>query len=219
MAEFKLGEESKYASTNSTTNKTEYLTLRNDGDHKDIRLMYRDSSDIKGYSVHEVELMGQNGAYKKYVSCLRDYNSPIDDCPLCKNNYKTMVKLYIPVYDIAEKKTCLWERGKQYFSRLSSICARFPDNIAGNIFEISRHGAKGDKNTYYDMLHVGNDNVTLDELPEVPKVLGTAVLEKTAEEMNAYLSTGKFPSTQTSQQPQQASPIPTRRTPVNTEVF
>lgn len=218
MAEFKLGEENNYGSANNTTTKTPYFTLKNDGDHKDVRLLYKDSNDIKGYSVHEVEMTGQNGSYKKYVNCLREYNSPIDDCPLCKANYRTITKVYVPLYDISEDKVCLWERGKQYFSRLSSICARFP-NVAGNIFEISRHGAKGSKDTYYDMLHVGSDNVTINDLPEAPNALGTAILDKTADEMNTYLQTGKFPSGQHTQQSQASSPIPTRRTPVNTEVF
>lgn len=218
MAEFKLGEENNYGSANNTTTKTPYFTLKNDGDHKDVRLLYKDSNDIKGYSVHEVEMTGQNGSYKKYVNCLREYNSPIDDCPLCKANYRTITKVYVPLYDISEDKVCLWERGKQYFSRLSSICARFP-NVAGNIFEISRHGAKGSKDTYYDMLHVGSDNVTINDLPEAPNALGTAILDKTADDMNTYLQTGKFPSGQHAQQSQASSPIPTRRTPVNTEVF
>lgn len=222
MAEFKLGEENKYGEQTEST-KTPYLQLRDDGDKKDVRLMYKNSDDIKGYSVHEVELMGQNGVYKKYVNCLRRYDSPIDDCPLCKANYKSITKLYIPVYDVNEKKAYLWERGKKYFSRLSSICARFP-NVAGNIFEISRHGARGSKETYYDMLHIDSDNVTLDELPEAPQPLGTAILEKSASEMNEYLHTGKFPyANQPAQSSTYSSPVPQtqRRTPANTdtEVF
>ena len=215
MAEFKLGEENNYGSNGGTSS---FFSLKEDGEVKKVRFMYRNSDDIKGYAVHEVQINGK----RRYVNCLRNYNSPIDDCPLCKSNSVQHVKLYIPIYDVNADKVCFWERGKKFFSRMSSICSRFPD-IVSHEFEIERHGAKGATDTTYEIFEVGHDNTKLEDLPEVPNVLGSIVLDKTAEEMNEYLRTGDFPYNKTSAQSHaQSSPIPQRRTPVNsnnTEVF
>ena len=204
--QFKMGEENNYGNSNTSS----FFSLKEDGEVKKVRFMYRDSNDIKGYAVHEVMINGK----RRYVNCLRNYNSPMDDCPLCKSGSVQQVKLYIPIYDINANKVSFWERGKKFFSRMASICSRFPDVIAHE-FEIERHGAKGSTDTTYEIFEVGHDNTTLEDLPEVPKVLGGIILDKTAEEMNEYLRTGEFPYNNTQTQHQQTpSPIPQRRTPV-----
>ncbi len=220
MAEFKLGEEKKYETTNNTE-RTQYFTLKDDGDKKDVRFMYKDSNDVKGYTVHEVILQGRTGPYKKYVDCLRGYDSPLDDCPLCKANYKRISKMYIPLYDLSTNQVCVWERSTDYFSRMSNICAKYP-NVVGTTFEITRYGQAGSRKVAYEIIPVAEDNTTLADLPEVPQVLGKTILQKSASDMNEYLATGKFPYNNNYNrvpQPQAANPIPQRRTPVNTEVF
>jgi hypothetical protein len=214
MAEFKLGEEQNYGNSSGSA----FLSLKDDGDVKNVRFMYRDSNDVKGVCVHEVQINGK----RRYVNCLRDYNSPIDDCPLCKNNFKQIVKVYVPLYDVAEQKVCFWERGKKYFSTLSGLCARYP-NLVSHTFDIERHGAKGSKDTTYNVYETGADATTLESLPEIPEVIGGVVMSKTADEMNTYLQTGDFPYNSQPQPHHQSSPVPNvvpqRRTPVNTEVF
>lgn len=216
MAEFKIGEENNYGTTNTSS----FFSIKEDGEVKKVRFMYRNADDIKGYAVHEVQVNGK----RRYVNCLRNYNSPIDDCPLCKSGSVQQVKLYIPIYDVNANKVCFWERGKKFFSRMSSICSRFPDIIAHE-FEIERHGAKGATDTTYEIFEVGHDNTKLEDLPEVPDVLGGIILDKSAQEMETYLRTGEFgymsTATATSTSTSMNSPIPQRRTPVNseTEVF
>lgn len=213
MAEFKIGEENNYGTSNTSS----FFSLKEDGEVKKVRFMYRDSNDIKGYAVHEVQVNGK----RRYVNCLRDYNSPIDQCPLCKSGSLQHVKLYVPIYDVNANKVCFWERGKKFFSKMSSICARFPDIVAHE-FEIERHGAKGATDTTYEIFETGHDNTRLEDLPEVPSVLGGIILDKTASEMNEYLRTGEFPYNNS--QPQQNNAVQQnilpRRTPVNNgEVF
>lgn len=211
MAEFKIGEENNYGSTGTSS----FFSLKEDGEVKKVRFMYRDSNDIKGYAVHEVQVNGK----RRYVNCLRNYNSPIDDCPFCKSGSIQQVKLYIPIYDVNANKVCFWERGKKFFSKMSSICSRFPDIVAHE-FEIERHGAKGATDTTYEIFETGHDNTRLEDLPEVPKVLGSIILDKTASEMNEYLRTGEFPySNNTQSVSNQQNNILPRRTPANHEVF
>ena len=38
-----------------------------------------------------------------------------------------------------------------------------------------------------------NDGTTLEDLPEIPQVLGTIVLDKSYEDMADYIETGSFP--------------------------
>jgi len=212
MARFTMGEENNYGSQGNSS----YFSLKEDGEVKKVRFMYRNASDVTGYAVHEVMINGK----KKYVNCLRDYNSPIDDCPFCKSGSNQQVKLYIPLYDIESGKVCFWERGKKFFSRMSSLCARFPD-LVSHVFEIERHGAKGATDTTYEIYEVGHDNTKIEDLPEVPDVLGTVILDKNADEMRAYLSTGDFGNAvQKSSQTNYNNVVPQRRTPVrNEEVF
>lgn len=214
MAEFRMGEENNYGSSGNSS----FFSIKEDGEVKKVRFMYRDANDVKGYAVHEVMVNGK----RRYVNCLRSYNEPIDNCPLCKSGSVVQAKVYVPVYDINEKKVCFWERGKRFFSRMSSICARFPDVVAHE-FEIERHGAKGSTDTTYEIFEVGHDNTKLEDLPEIPEVVGGIVLNKTANEMNEYLRTGEFPYNkipQTTNPVRSNNPIPQRRTPATgTEVF
>lgn len=215
MAEFKIGEENNYGGTGNTSS---FFSIKEDGEVKKVRFMYRDSNDVKGYAVHEVQVNGK----RRYVNCLRSYTEPLDNCPLCKSGSVQQVKLYIPIYDVEAKKVCFWERGKKFFSRMSSICSRFPDIIAHE-FEIERHGAKGSTDTTYEIFEVSHDNTRLEDLPEVPDVLGGIILDKSAQEMNEYLRTGDFPynTNNNAQSSVTNNYIPQRRTPVNNnnEVF
>ena len=211
MAEFRMGEENNYGSSGNSS----FFSIKEDGEVKKVRFMYRDANDVKGYAVHEVMVNGK----RRYVNCLRSYNEPIDNCPLCKSGSVVQAKVYVPIYDVNERKVCFWERGKRFFSRMSSICARFPD-VVSHEFEIERHGSKGSTDTTYEIFEVNHDNTKLEDLPEVPEVVGGIVLDKTANEMNEYLRTGEFPYNKTAQPTAHNNPIPQRRTPATgTEVF
>lgn len=164
-----------------------FFSLANDKDVARVRFMYNGIDDVEGYAVHEVEIDGR----KRYVNCLRTYDEPIDNCPFCKNHMFQTVKFYIPLYDIASGQIKLWERGKKFVSKISSLCARYP-NLVSHIFEIERNGKKGEQTTTYEIYECGEDNTTLTDLPEVPEILGGVVLDKTAADMEEYIETGKF---------------------------
>ena len=172
---------------------TGYFSLKDDKDTAQVRFMYDRIDDIEGYSVHKVSVDGKD----RYVNCLREYNDPVDVCPFCKNRMYVTAKLFVPVYNEDTRRVQIWERGKKFYGKLSSILSRTVKNnnsVASYLFEIERNGKKGDTSTTYEIYAVdGSDNTNLDNLPEVPNVIGSLVLDKSADDMEFYLENGYFP--------------------------
>lgn len=151
--------------------------------------MYGSAEDVEGYAVHEVDIDGK----KRYVNCLREYNQPLDECPFCAARKFQTAKLFIPIYNIDEDRVQTWERGKKFFSKIASICARYPD-VVSHIFEIERNGKPGETTTTYEIYEVGQDDTKLSDLPEMPNIDGGIVLNKSAQDMEYFLDNGVFPS-------------------------
>lgn len=167
-----------------------YFSLKNDKDVARVRFMYNGIDDVEGYAVHQVEIDGK----KRWVNCLREYNQPIDTCPFCREKMYTNAKLFIPLYNLDEDKCQIWERGKKFISKISSICARYPD-VVSHVFEIERNGKPHETTTTYEIYEVDKDDTTLEDLPEISDPLGTVVLDKSADDMEFYLENGYFPPT------------------------
>ena len=183
MARFKYGDADRYGNTNTSN----FFSLKDDGDVARVRFLYDSIQDVEGVAVHEVTIDGRT----RYVNCLREYDDSIDKCPLCGAHKTQLAKFYIPLYDVDSGQVKLWERGKKFIGKISSLCARYP-HLCSHIFEIERHGRKGDTSTTYEIYEVGHDETTLKELPSAPDVFGSIVLNKTAREMTEYLETGSF---------------------------
>lgn len=166
-----------------------FFSLKNDKDVATVRFMYNTLEDIQGYAVHEVEVDGK----KRYVNCLRNYNDPVDMCPLCAARYRVLAKLFVLLYDEDAGEVKVWDRGKTFMSKLSSLCSRYNPLVA-TPFEIERNGKKGDTNTTYETFALETDNTTLEDLPEIPELLGTLILDKTFEELEYFLENEEFPN-------------------------
>ena len=189
MGRFNASEADNYGGSGGSS----FFSLKNDNDVAKVRFMYNDMEDVVGYAVHEVEVDGK----KRYVNCLREYNEPKSKCPFCAANNFQRAKLYIPLYDLDDEEVKVWERGKNFFQKISALCARYASGdkpLCSHTFDIERHGKKGDTGTTYELYETGCDDTTLEDLPELPEVLGTIILEKSAEEMEFYLKEGYFPN-------------------------
>lgn len=184
MARFRADEAENYGGSGGAG----YFSLKNDKDVAKVRFMYSSIDDVEGYAVHEVKV----GDKKRYVNCLRDYKDPIDVCPMCAAKQFQQAKLFIPIYNVDEDKVQIWERGKKFFAKISSICARYPD-LVSHEFEIERNGKSGSTSTTYEIYEQGQDNTTLEDLPELPEILGGVVLDKSEDELQYYLDYGVFP--------------------------
>jgi len=184
MGRFHYDEAEKYGGQGGAG----YFSLKNDGDVAKVRFMYNSIDDVEGYAVHQVEIEGK----KRYVNCLRAYNEPLDKCPFCEKKQFQNAKLFIPLYNVNEDKVQIWERGKKFFAKISSICARY-SNLVSHEFEIERNGKAGSTQTTYEIYEVGHDETTLEDLPELPTIIGGLVLDKSADDMAFYLDNGYFP--------------------------
>ena len=201
MGRFNYQDSDNYG--NSSSN---FFSLKDDGDIARVRFMYNDLNDVTGYAVHEVEVDGN----KRYVNCLRNYNEPKSKCPCCANDYMQRAKLYVPLYNVDTKEVQLWERGKKFLGKLQSICTRYARQdspLVNHVFEIERHGKKGDTQTTYEIYEVGSDGTTLQDLPEVIEPLGNVILDKSYDELDSYVRTGSFATQQ----------VPTRRVDTSEE--
>lgn len=165
-----------------------FFSLKNDKDVAQVRFMYESEEDIEGFAVHSIEIDER----RRNVNCLREYGQPKDVCPFCRENMPVRAKLFVPLYNIDEDKVQIWERGKKFKDKLFSICARYP-NVVSHIFEIERNGKAGDMQTTYEIYEVDKDDVTLEDLPELPEILDGTVLDKSADDIEYFLQEGEFP--------------------------
>ena len=201
MGRFNYQDSDNYG--NSSSN---FFSLKDDGDVARVRFMYNDLKDVVGYAVHEIDVDGNT----RYVNCLRSYNEPKSKCPCCANDYMQKAKIYVPLYNVDTKEVQLWERGKKFLGKLQSICTRYARQdspLVNHIFEIERHGKKGDTQTTYEVYEVGSDDTTLQDLPEVIEPLGNVILDKSYDELDSYVRTGSFATQQ----------VPTRRVDTSEE--
>lgn len=170
---------------------SEWLKLQNDGDVARVQFMYENYSDFTDiFACHKVKIDGKD----RYVDCKRNYDSPLDDCPLCAAGVAVSPVMMLTMYDHADGKIKIWERGKTFRKKMEGLFNRYP-NLSNMVFEIERHGAKGDNKTTYDIYPITDaEPVDLSEL-ERPEFVGSFILDKTPDEMVTYLNTGEFPQT------------------------
>lgn len=209
MARFSFDQADNYGQQNAGS----FFTLKDDNDTARVRFLYNGIEDIQGYAVHQVQI----GDKMRYVNCIRDYNDPVDKCPLCQAQYKIIPKLFLKVFNEDSKETQIWERGKTYFQRMAGLAAHY-NPLVNEVIEIQRHGKKGDMKTTYEFFPCENSPVNLDDY-ECAEPLGTIILDKNADEMNEFLRSGDFPSdgapVQRNDPPFSGSVV--RRTPSNPE--
>jgi len=184
MGRFRADEADRYGGQGGAG----YFSLKNNKDVAQVRFMYDSIDDVEGCAVHQVEIDGK----KRWINCLRSYNEPLDSCPFCAKKRFQQAKLFIPLYNIDEDKVQVWERGKKFFGKISSLCARYP-HLVSHVFEIERNGNKGETTTTYEIYEVNKDDTTLEDLPELPQIIGSVVLDKSADDMEFYLENGYFP--------------------------
>ena len=202
MAEFNINEIDNYGGQGGGG----FFSLKNDKDVATVRFMYNTIDDIMGYAVHEAQVNGK----KRYINCLREYNQPIDDCPMCAARYRVIAKLFIILFDEETKEVKIWDRGKTFYSKISSLAARY-NPLVSTPFEIERNGKRGDTKTTYETYALDTDDVTLEDLPEVPELLGTLILDKSYEELEFFLENGYFEEDIEEQAPPERNPSRDRR--------
>lgn len=206
MARFRAADVENYKATGTG----QFFSLANDKDYQQVRLMYNTMDDVELFSVHEIEVNGQT----MYVNCLREYDQPLDECPLCKAANRLQVKMWVPLYLPDTQEVKIWERGRTFVSKLESAARRYKP-LASCIFEIERNGKKGDQNTTYELIYMSKDETKLEDLPELPEIEGGIVKTLTFDQLQEFVNTGKISGIETKTQTR--NPATDRRPAANTE--
>lgn len=194
--------------------KVGYFKLKNDGDIAIARLNISCNEDMTFASVHTI---GANGRWMK-VSCLNPLGSYAGACALCAAQSanpkgavsKAAKKLFIPMMvsyrdpaangGYTAPAPVIWDRPAA-FSRELANKLMVAGDLRNTLVLITRNGKAGDMQTTYTMDILPNDHPVFK--PEmIPadfsafnnfNIARHSYWEKTAEEINAYLTTGQFP--------------------------
>lgn len=185
MAKIGINEAEHYGNSGGTG----WFTLKDDKDTAKVRFMYNDVNDMSMNVVHEVEVDGK----KRYVNCIRTHDEPVDNCPLCRAGYKQSVKMFVPLYNEDAGEMQIWSRGRTFASQLVSLAGRY-NPLCSAVMEIERQGRKGEQTTRYQIYPDKMDDTTLEDLPDVPDVIGGIVMDKSFDELEQFVSRGSFPS-------------------------
>lgn len=126
-----------------------FFLLRNDGDFADVVFMYRNKDDVLVADTHYVK----GSDYSGYVHCCGR------GCPACSKGIRVQTKLFIPVYNINEKKIQFWDRTMRFEPQLmNDVFKNFPDP-SNYVFRITRHGQAGSVDTTYEIQAIGRNNI------------------------------------------------------------
>lgn len=174
---------------------SEFLKLQNDGDMVTAQLLISDMDDIDIYVCHNVEVgKWDNGNAKtRFVNCLRDYDDPLDVCPLCAAGLKQQVVMMLAMVDHDDRKIKIWNRGKTFIPKIKNFVNRWGDMTQKPV-DIIRNGKKGDMSTTYDIQISPSEPIDVSQYTK-PEFLGGYILDKKPHEMQTYLDTGSFPNT------------------------
>jgi hypothetical protein len=166
----------------------DWFQLKNHMEVARVQFMFDSIEEIPIFAVHKVKVGGK----ERYVNCLHHAGEPIDVCPFCAAGEKVLTVRFIVLFQHDDNKVKIWERGKQFIDKLKSQMSRYTP-FSAQVYEIERHGQPNDTGTWYDLFHM--DNVPAYDLTDVerPEFEGGLILEKTYEDMCAFLSTGNFP--------------------------
>ncbi|MCM1226150.1 MAG: hypothetical protein NC320_01835 [Clostridium sp.] len=125
------------------------FVLQNDGDFADVIFLYQSTKDVLIADVHYIK----SDEYSGYVHCNGG------GCPACAKGIRVQSKLFIPVYNIQAGEIQFWDRTTRFEPKLHGDVFKNYPNPSDFVFRITRHGAANDRNTTYQIIAVGNNNV------------------------------------------------------------
>lgn len=199
---------------NNYRNSVSYFYLADDGDTALVRFNIANIDDLKVTSRHSITLNGK----RRNVECIRNYNDPVDTCPLCASGSKPTFRVYIELlsYKIENGKVTseagVWDQPARFRETLKSYFMDYGD-LRNIIFKLTRHGRKGDTNTTYSLI-VANPQIYKNEdyvadfsAFDTFDINRSMVLNKSAEELQYYVENGAFPEVGTPQSSQPQSQV------------
>lgn len=194
-----------------------YFGLKADKQEALVRFMHDSPADLDIAVVHQYT----QGNKRLKCNCLRTPAEPLEKCPFCAAKKPIMQRLYIHLIEytkddngevVATPK--IWERSVAYVDTLRNLFEEYGP-LCDNVFKVKRNGAPGSLDTTYDIMYA---NPTIyrpdvyikdDEAFKGVKALGTVVMDKSADELQALLeSEGGSEDQPVATQPKQATSAP-----------
>lgn len=201
-----------YASNDQNENRVSFFSLK-EGEEAIVRFMHNSRADLELYTVHNVNVNNRS----RRIVCLAGVGNPNGNCPLCSstksfvNNFGTTVNVkaqqtrvyvhllhYVKGADgniVAVPK--IWDIGIRKARELCSFMDSY-GTLSDMICRVQRQGKGTDtqypiscnlpKNIFSDEVYVKDEKAF-----NGYSVLGTILLDRTAEEMLEYERTGNFP--------------------------
>lgn len=215
-----MQDDSVYSTSNNAGNDINFFTLRNDNDEAIVRFMCDSVKDFEILTVHDIQI---GGKYRK-INCIRDFQDPIENCPLCASGTKINQRFFIKMiqYDkstdgagnvVITPKAVIWERSTAYAKTLKSYLDNYGP-LSDIICKIIRHGKAGDMQTTYEIVPNLNKNVYRDDIyvKDVNifggfNAFGTIVMDRTYDEIMQFQMTGQFPVREKKQEAQTEAPV------------
>ena len=191
-----------------------FFSLKQDKESAVVRFIQSTTDDFEIVAVHEVEVQTQNGVSKRKVNCLRGANDPLEKCPFCETNQKLQRKFFVHLVKYEQTQSgivgtpMVWERPLSFAKDLANKIQTYGGKLSDHIFKITRNGAPRDKNTTYTVDYLPSQNFPeniyqkMENAFENYSAIGGIVLNKSAEDMIAFVRDGKFPMTQNQTAPQ-----------------
>ena len=180
-----------------------FFTLKNDGDCAVVRIMHDSTDDFEIHTVHPITVDGKF----RTANCIRNPYDPVQMCPLCANNTKINQKIYLHMiqYDrdpntgnvVASPK--VWERSIGYATKLKTLIDEYGP-LSDCIFKIKRNGKAGSVDTTYEIMFCNPSvyppsvYVKDEEAFKNYSSIGKSIMDKNAEELEVFVKTGSFPS-------------------------
>ena len=186
---------------NTPSNGVGFFGLKNDGDEALVRILHNSSDDFDIVAVHNVKV----GERYRKVNCLNGDGQ--GTCPLCTANNRSQYRFFVHMVQYVKNeqgqivpKLVIWDRSaKQMSQKLVSMIQEYGP-LSDSVFKIRRSGAAGSMETTYEIMFA-NPNIYKPELYPIPEgafanynVIGGAVMNKSASDLEVFMATGNFPN-------------------------
>lgn len=205
MAQIKFEDIQDVGANSSPNYSVGFFSLRNDGDEAIVRIMHDSTDSFDIVSTHAIQV---GGKYRR-VNCCRTPYEPVEVCPLCASGNPSQQRFYVHLIQyvrnengqiVAEPK--VWERSLSYATTIKNLIVEYGP-LSDMLFKIKRNGAAGSMDTTYSIMYASPNMYPETAYPKVGgafegyTAIGTAVLDKTKEDLAAFVSEGAFPVSQT----------------------
>lgn len=204
-----------------------FFSLKNDGDEAVVRIMHDSTDSFDIVSTHAINI---GGRYRR-VNCCRNPYDPVEVCPLCESGNPSQQRFYVHLIQYVRgedgritPEAKVWERSLAYATTIKNLIVEYGP-LSRSIFKIKRNGAAGSMDTTYSVMYASPNMYPEQSYPKVPNAfegytaIGTAVLDKSKEDLAVYVAEGAFPAPQTAPpqpvimpDPAPVSPFPEQRT-------